>query len=470
MNATGLQTSGMPPSALPLGSCLLHIGPPKTGTTAVQGAFFEAREDLEAQAVLYAGHRRHPASAAQAAIGLHILHSEKPPPRVHWTMVLREIRASKASRIVLSSEFFAHADAVAIRRVVHELDPARLHVVVTLRPLMSILPSHWQQAVGRGKRQGFDAWLRASMRASADPTPGTFWHWQRHDLLVERWAAAVGPGRVHVVVVDPHDHRAVLRSFEALAGLREGTLPLVEYRQNRSLTLDEAELVREFNRAYHGAGLDMRAFDRLVPLGAVRLLKRRQPETDEPRVVVPASARPEIAMLQAGIVDRIRDLGIDVRGDLEVLLDRPSDVAPDPARPMLPVPGPAAAGAARVPVTVGAGFALALVEASGVARAPGRSSVLDILLGRAGEPGEVAAVPTGALAAVIVNRSIRSVLELLRAVTRRRPRKTGTPCVTGATMAAAGLAGLPVPRTRTAISPTARCRGGEARMGRGRRT
>jgi hypothetical protein len=77
-----------------------------------------------------------------------------------------------------------------------------------------------------------------------------------------------------------------------------------------------------------------------------------------------------------------------------------------------------------VPVTVGAGFALAIVEASGVARAPRRSSVPDILLGRAGEPGEVAAVPTGALAAVIVNRSIRTVLELLRMVTRRRPTKT----------------------------------------------
>ena len=49
--------------------------------------------------------------------------------------------------MVLSSEFFADASPEAIRRVVGELDPAKVQVVVTLRPLARIIPSQWQQCV-----------------------------------------------------------------------------------------------------------------------------------------------------------------------------------------------------------------------------------------------------------------------------------------------------------------------------------
>ena len=61
-----------PPTALPEGSVLLHIGPHKTGTTAIQGALAAARAELAEHGVTYPGHagahhaearalRRHPA-------------------------------------------------------------------------------------------------------------------------------------------------------------------------------------------------------------------------------------------------------------------------------------------------------------------------------------------------------------------------------------------------------------------------
>jgi hypothetical protein len=42
------------------GARLLHIGPHKTGSTAVQGAFHLARERLAAQGVVYPGQGRQP--------------------------------------------------------------------------------------------------------------------------------------------------------------------------------------------------------------------------------------------------------------------------------------------------------------------------------------------------------------------------------------------------------------------------
>ncbi|MET8242962.1 hypothetical protein ABZV31_00100 [Streptomyces sp. NPDC005202] len=55
------------PVALPAGTRLLHIGPHKTGTTAVQGALFAARDAMRAHGVEFPAHSRHPMEAALAA-------------------------------------------------------------------------------------------------------------------------------------------------------------------------------------------------------------------------------------------------------------------------------------------------------------------------------------------------------------------------------------------------------------------
>lgn len=52
---------------LPAGTRLLHIGPHKTGTTAVQGALFAAKERLPEYGVAFPAHSRHPVEAALAA-------------------------------------------------------------------------------------------------------------------------------------------------------------------------------------------------------------------------------------------------------------------------------------------------------------------------------------------------------------------------------------------------------------------
>ena len=145
---------------LPDGTRLLHIGPPKTGTTTVQAAFHGAGPALGAQGVHYAGRTRHSRRAVFAVTGRRWLGGE-PPPITEWTSLVTEIRAASQPRVVLSSEAFAQADGPQIRRVVDDLDPARVHVVVTLRPLASILPSSWQQSVQTGNDTPYREWLTA---------------------------------------------------------------------------------------------------------------------------------------------------------------------------------------------------------------------------------------------------------------------------------------------------------------------
>ena len=74
------------------------------------------------------------------------LGDESPPIRL-WEALARDVRRADDRRVILSSEFLAHARPDAIRRVVDDLGRDRVQVAVTLRPLSRILPSMWQQNI-----------------------------------------------------------------------------------------------------------------------------------------------------------------------------------------------------------------------------------------------------------------------------------------------------------------------------------
>src|ERR1700746_1740429 len=117
------------------GARLLHIGPHKTGTTAIQGAFARARGRRAAHGVVSAGAARQPMRATLAVTGRPAMLGEAQPDMAYWDRLVQSIRAAGDQRVVISSEFFADGDDEAARRVVADLGGPRVHVVVTLRPL-----------------------------------------------------------------------------------------------------------------------------------------------------------------------------------------------------------------------------------------------------------------------------------------------------------------------------------------------
>ena len=88
----------IPTTALPDGTRLVHIGPYKTGTTAIQAAFHLARKSALAQGVHYAGYGRQPMQAVMAGIGKPSpwAATRKPPNRAVWRQLVGEIRGSSA--------------------------------------------------------------------------------------------------------------------------------------------------------------------------------------------------------------------------------------------------------------------------------------------------------------------------------------------------------------------------------------
>jgi hypothetical protein len=267
------------------GTRLLHIGPHKTGTTAIQGALHLARERLAAEGVVYPGQGRQPLWPILAVTGQPALLGGPRPEISYWDSLVRDVRAAGDQRVVLSSEFFAEADDATARRVIADLGGARVHVVVTLRSLTRILPSQWQQYLQNGFHFRYLEWLEGILsEPPRTPTPG-FWRRHRHDALVTRWAAENGPENLTVIVLDESDRLMLLRVFESMLGLPPGFLVPEERAVNRSLTAAEAELVRLLNSEFSRRGWPHRDYARFMRYGAVEHMKdARRPSPDEPKI------------------------------------------------------------------------------------------------------------------------------------------------------------------------------------------
>ena len=381
---------------LPSGARLLHIGPHKTGSSAIQGALHVARERLAAQGIIYPGRGRQTLWPILAVTGQPPLRGEPAPDIAWWDQLARDIRTAGDQRVVLSSEFFAEADDTTAARVVADLGPG-VHVVVTLRSLTRIMPSQWQQYIQNGYRFGYAEWLEGILSdPPRTPTPG-FWRRHRHDELVARWAEVAGASNVTVIVLDETDRLMLLRTFESLLGLPGGFLVPERSAANRSLSQAEAELVLRLNEEFSRREWPDRNYARFMRYGVIEQMKTaRQPAAGEPAIATPAWAAARAAEISAEIAGNIKTLNVNIMGDLAALGSPPIT---------WPITGPADAPAAGMDAPPGIALEAAVQAVVGACTAGGAG----------GLPAEelVRGVAASSLAKVLINRGKRRVLRVL---------------------------------------------------------
>jgi hypothetical protein len=306
---------------LPERGILLHIGPHKTGTTALQNALAANRALLRENGVLYpdgpAGHYR----PALAALGSPLGWEQQPPARDQWLDLVAQLRVHD-HRAVFSNEELCVADARTAETILSELGIDRVHVVITLRPLESLLPSSWQQYVKGGSSVGYAEWLE-DVLASRDKRTVTPSFWARHDhaALIRRWLAPVGLDRMLVMVVDPREPRRLFDWFEQLLSLPAGSLDSRQSsRSNRSLSAPEAELLRQLNAQVPARVRSQWHYRAVKPLTVRNLVERRTPGPDEQRLTLPAWAVERAREFSRSDVADIEALGVRVLGDLAELV------------------------------------------------------------------------------------------------------------------------------------------------------
>lgn len=145
----------------------LHIGMPKTGTTAIQHFLTGNRAKLATQGILYpvGGTVR----AAHHILGAAVFPKRAAPlegvPREvaleqATAAILAEIEASKPKRIVLSTEYlWGHLAPAKIAKLLEPFRGLNIHVVPYLRRQDLFAQSLYMQAVKGGYGRTFAAWL-----------------------------------------------------------------------------------------------------------------------------------------------------------------------------------------------------------------------------------------------------------------------------------------------------------------------
>jgi hypothetical protein len=344
--------------AIPPGGVLLHIGVHKTGTTAIQAAFADARPDLKSAGVTYPGKLQAQHRAALAVLGRPWgwnTRGGSVMDRSHFDKLARRAKAA-SGRVAISSEFFCEAPGDVASEVVRDLGGDNVRVVVTLRNLGRLLPSSWQQYLKYGLTTPYERWLTdvfAGPGESKNMTP-TFWKRHDHGDVLRRWSAAVGPQNVTVLVLEDVDRSAQFRAFAQMLDVPpEILVSRMDLTSNRSMTAAEAELLVRLNKKVKKA-LEWNDYVRYVRRGvALGMVEGREPGPDEPRLHTPDWALDAAAERGSAAVDTIRSLGVNVLGDLDALACRVDSPPPLPE------------GAANVmPVDAGVQAVMTVIEAA----------------------------------------------------------------------------------------------------------
>lgn len=292
----------------------LHLGLPKTGTSYLQTIVWSHREELQAAGLLVPGRERRDHLWASLVV--------RDDPRVgrrnpkapaSWSVLLDESR-TWAGDVLISHEFFCAASAEQAARVLADLAPAEVHLVVTAREPLGLFTSSWQESLKNKGTTPLDDYGRGE---SEDPLQ--VWDWRALDLglVLGRWAAGLPPERVHVVPVPragaPTDQ--LWRSFCSVLRVDPGAVGDTGGFPNSSMGVVEAETLRRLNQRLEGFDS---AFDRGVWIRTFLADERLVPRDGErfwpgPDQVEDCRRRGDAA------VELVRERGYDVVGDLESL-------------------------------------------------------------------------------------------------------------------------------------------------------
>lgn len=300
----------------------LHIGLPKTATTYLQTILWANREALEQQQVRLPGLARHDHLWASRVIRADPAFEKfSEHRRAAWDRLRADV-AEWPGTALISHEFFAAASLEQASRMVEDLAPAEVHLVVTGREPLGLFTASWQESI---KNRDVTPMAEYSRTESEDSTD--IWNWRTLDIhrVLERWSPAIPPERVHVLPLPGRDapKREIWDRFANLVGIGPDSVDLTRSFPNTSMGVVETETLRRINEhlaTFYSAidrGTYIRTYladERLVPRHGERFWP------DETRVE-------EIRARGRAAVDYIAAEGFDVVGDLDALLV-PEEVPP----------------------------------------------------------------------------------------------------------------------------------------------
>jgi len=348
-------------TAIERGGVLIHVGPHKTGTTAVQDELVRAASSLETQGFIYfASGNQNNANIAVKAFARSIdrdfkYHSRSSKNPDHWSALYETLTANPGKTAVISAEDLADLSPQHVSQFVASMGGRPVRVVLTLRSLAQIIPSQWQQFVKRGPMPSLEDWTRELFSPhSAERKVDLFWQRHRHQELLARWVNVVGADRVSVVVVDSSDRGAIYPIFEQMIGLTAGTLKPGDH-LNESMSIEQAELVRASYIALDQSDMGHMFGEKGPMIRIHKYLLDAKVAASGHKPLLPVSAHEATTRVASQIVQAIEQSGVAVVGDLRALEKIPTgSAAPHDGSDFL------------VPASLGGAMAVSLLQAAGI--------------------------------------------------------------------------------------------------------
>lgn len=300
---------------------VLHVGLMKSGTSFIQQVLRQNRSRLEERGILFPSPWSVQVSAVKDVIehgspGQEPLADDGP-----WRRLVGQVR-DWPETVVISMEFLGPRKLATAKRIVADLAPAEVHVVVTVRDLARTVPAMWQESVQNWGRTPWDEYV-AGVRGEDRSVPGpgrAFWTRQDASGITATWQRAAGRDRVTVLTLPRPgaDPGLLWERFSALVPITSEGLDL-DVRSNPSLGLASLLVVQRLNDLLREVEppLTPKQYERTVKqLLAKRGLARRK----EPRLGFDA----DWVVARGGEeIERLRALAPLVAGDLEELRCEP---------------------------------------------------------------------------------------------------------------------------------------------------
>ena len=300
---------------------IIHPGFHKTGTTALQHALSEARDELGAAGFNYphtAGHAHHRAAwvIIEKTWGWKKRGGRFTQP-IEWRKLERKLNGSNKSAII-SSEFFSEASPAQLQKLQELVKKREIQIVFTWRPLPFMLASSYQQYLKYGVKASYDQWLHSvfDVPGEAMLTP-SFWKRNLHGDVIAAWCDAFGPENVSIICVDESHPNYLYDTFAQVAGIPAGLVKEPVHKElNRSLTFTEASLLLEINKTYP-KDRDWDSYEIFIRKGNIRALTGSESaDPSDEKIMTPEWAITAAAEINAKNVAKIKTLGVEIIGDI----------------------------------------------------------------------------------------------------------------------------------------------------------
>lgn len=293
----------------------------KTGTSYLQEALWANRQQLRAAGVLVPGDKPLFRSlAVWDLMGRRPRGADLPRVPGSWQALVDTVHGWSGTHAVVSEEGLALARPGQVRRAVESFSPSPVHVVVTVRDLLHVIPATWQQELAKGATWTFEEYLAAVRDPESGPVAAGVAFWLRQDItrVLDGWENLIPRDRIHIVTVPPpgSPHGLLLERFAAAARLDSSGLAEDKRPSNTSVGVAEAEVLRRLNLGL-GDRLNERQYTRVVARGVREALQERR---DTARIAFPAEHVGWVSERAASMVDELRRRNYDVSGDLNDLL------------------------------------------------------------------------------------------------------------------------------------------------------